>query len=76
MPAIQLSSSWSSFLLGLLLLLSLTTTINGCGPSEEEQEKQAILLEDAYNRGYYDALDCVKRKGGSAYSAADDCEDE
>lgn len=54
-------------------MLGLTATISGCGPSEEEQ---SILLEDAYNQGYYDALDCVKHKGGSAHSAANDCEDE
>jgi len=35
-----------------------------------------MLIEESYNEGYFDALDCVERKGGSAYNAANDCEDE
>jgi hypothetical protein len=53
--------------------MSLILALSGCERSEEEE---AILLEDTYNQGYFDALDCVKRKGGSAYSAASDCENE
>jgi hypothetical protein len=56
-----------------LVLMSLILALSGCERSEEEE---AILLEDTYNQGYFDALDCVKRKGGSAYSAASDCENE
>ena len=55
------------------LLLVITVALHGCGKSEEEVN---ILLEDTYNEGWWDALDCVKRKGGSAHTAADDCEDE
>ena len=33
------------------------------------------LLDDTYNQGWFDALDCVERHGGSARSAADYCED-
>jgi len=55
------------------LLLVITVAIHGCGKSEEEVN---ILLEDTYNEGWWDALDCVKRKGGSAHAAADECEDE
>ena len=29
--------------------------------------------EEGYEEGYYDALDCVKRRGGSASSAVDQC---
>lgn len=57
----------------IFLFLSLLVLLTGCGKSEDET---AILLEDTYNQGWFDALDCVKRKGGSAYRAADDCEDE
>jgi hypothetical protein len=32
-----------------------------------------IKHEEAYEEGYYDALDCVKRKGGSASTAVDWC---
>ncbi len=56
-----------------LLLLVVAVTLYGCGKSENEVN---ILLEDSYNQGWWDALECVKRKGGSAYAAADDCEDE
>lgn len=31
-------------------------------------------LEESYNAGWYDAIDCVKRKGGGAESAAEGCE--
>jgi len=57
----------------VLILLGIVATLHGCGKSDEEVN---ILLEDTYNQGWWDALDCVKRKGGSAQSAADDCEDE
>ncbi len=56
-----------------LFLIFFFLILSGCGRSEEEVN---ILVEDSYNQGYYDALDCVKRKGGAAYSAANDCEDE
>jgi len=55
------------------LLLVIATGLHGCGKSEEEVN---ILLEDTYNQGWWDALECVERKGGSATAAADDCEDE
>ena len=55
-----------------ILSIGLMVFLYGC-TSEEEIN---VLREDAYNQGYYDALDCVKRKGGSAISAADDCENE
>ncbi len=35
-----------------------------------------IQLDEAYEQGYWDTLNCVKRKGGSARAAADNCEDE
>ena len=54
------------------MLIGLLVLLNGC-TSEEEVNR---LREEAYNAGYYDALDCVERKGGSARSASDDCEDE
>lgn len=55
------------------IVMILAIALSGCGRSEDEE---AILLEDTYNEGYLNALDCVKRKGGTAYSAARDCEDE
>lgn len=55
------------------LLLIVAALPYGCGKSENEVD---ILVEDSYNQGYWDALECVKREGGSAYAAADDCEDE
>lgn len=57
----------------VFLLLGIAAALHGCGKSEKEVN---ILLEDTYNQGWWDALDCVKRKGGSAWVAADDCEDE
>ena len=57
----------------LFLLMAIMLVLHGCGKSEEEVN---ILLEDTYNQGWWDALDCVKRKGGSAHAAAGDCEDE
>ena len=56
-----------------LLLLCVFTFLGGCGTSQQEME---YLLDDAYEQGYWDALDCVKRKGGWARAAAGDCEDE
>jgi hypothetical protein len=44
-----------------------------CSSSQDEQQ---ILLDDTYNEGYFEALDCVKKKGGSARAAAEDCENE
>lgn len=55
------------------LLLCGFTFLGGCGTSEQEMD---YLLDDAYAQGYWDALHCVKSKGGSARAAADDCEDE
>jgi len=55
------------------LLLVVVAALYGCGKSENEAN---ILLEDSYNQGWWDALECVKRKGGSAHAAADDCENE
>lgn len=40
------------------------------------EEEVNIRLEDSYNQGWWDALDCVKRKGGLARNAADDCQNE
>lgn len=57
----------------VFILLILTAALYGCGKSEKEVN---YLMEDTYNEGYWDALDCVKRKGGSAREAADDCKDE
>ena len=54
-------------------LLICLASIYGCGPSQLEMD---ISLDEAYEQGFWDALDCVKRKGGSAWEAADDCEDE
>jgi len=59
--------------LSKLLIATLTVSLSGCGRSDRDE---AILLEDTYNEGYFAALDCVKRKGGSANSAARDCEYE
>ena len=59
--------------IGILLFLCLFVGLSGCGRSEEEVN---MLIEDSYNQGWWDALDCVKSKGGGAYAAAEDCEDE
>lgn len=56
----------------VILLIGIIALLNGC-TSEQEINR---LREESYNNGYYDALDCVKRKGGSAISAADECENE
>ena len=60
---------------GVLTTLSLCgfATISACGTSDREME---YLLDEAYEQGYWDALACVKRKGGSASAAAYDCQDE
>ncbi len=55
------------------ILLVSSAVLYGCGPSELDME---IQLDEAYEQGYWDALNCVKRKGGSAGVAANDCEDE
>lgn len=57
----------------ICLFLGLLVLSNGCGKTDEEVN---ILLEDTYNQGWWDAIACVKREGGSADNAADDCEDE
>ena len=57
----------------ILSVLVLVFLLSACGKSDEELY---IITEDSYNQGYYDALDCVNRKGGAASSAAKDCEDE
>lgn len=56
-----------------LTLLFCFVSLYGCGPSQRDID---IQLDEAYEQGYWDALNCVKRKGGSARVAADDCEDE
>jgi len=56
-----------------LTLLFCFASLNACGPSERETE---YLLDEAYEQGYWGALDCVKRKGGRAEDAAYDCKDE
>ncbi len=56
----------------LYLSVTLLTALSGCKTNDEVQN----LREQAYNQGYYDAIDCVKRKGGSASKAADICENE
>lgn len=56
----------------IFVTICLLILLNGC-KSEKEINS---LREEAYNQGYYDALDCVKRKGGSANSAVDACENE
>ena len=60
---------------GVLTTLSLCgfATISACGTSDREME---YLLDEAYEQGYWDALACVRRKGGSASVAAYDCQDE
>lgn len=55
-----------------LISISFFTLLGGC-KSEDEVRR---LREQAYNQGYYDAIDCIKRKGGSASSAASTCENE
>jgi len=57
----------------IVVVLILAAALPGCGKPEEEVSS---LVEDSYNQGWWDALDCVKRKGGLARNAADDCEDE
>jgi len=57
----------------ILSVLAIVFLLSACGKSDEELY---IITEDSYNQGYYDALDCVERKGGSAFSAAKDCKDE
>lgn len=57
----------------VIIILIVSVTLQGCGKSEEEIN---VLLEDAYNEGWWDALDCVKREGGSAEHAAYYCEDK
>ena len=57
----------------ILFLLCSFEFLSGCGTSQNEME---YLFDDAYEQGYWDALACVKRKGGSAWAAADDCKDE
>ena len=42
----------------------------------DDLRQRGILTDEAYEQGYWDALACVKRKGGSASAAAYDCEDE
>lgn len=56
----------------IVLIFAIATALHGCGKSEEELN----ILMDTYDQGWWDALDCVKRKGGSAWAAAKDCEDE
>ena len=56
-----------------LFIATLTIALSSCGRSESEEE---TLIEDSYNDGYFAALDCVERKGGSAVNAARDCENE
>ena len=55
------------------VLIFFLSGLSACGGSDYDQ---SVRLEDTYNQGYWDALDCVKRKGGSAFDAAEDCEDE
>ena len=57
----------------VFILLSIVATLYGCGKSDDEVN---ILLEDTYNQGWWDAIDCVKDKGGFAQNAADYCEDK
>ena len=52
------------------LIVMLVAVLTGCGRSSEEE---AILLDDTYNEGYLDALDCVSQHGGLADSAASYC---
>ena len=56
-----------------LLIATFILALSSCGRSDRDE---AILLEDTFNEGYFAAIDCVRRKGGSAISAARDCEDE
>lgn len=36
-------------------------------------DDNVMQYEEGYEEGYYDALDCVKRRGGSASSAVAQC---
>ena len=56
-----------------ILIICVCICLSACGASDNDVD---VLIEDSYNEGYLDALDCVERKGGSAYAAAQDCEDE
>ena len=57
----------------LMTLLPACVSLSACGSSNSDI---SVMIEDSYNEGYFDALGCVKAKGGSANSAARDCEDE
>lgn len=53
-----------------VVVFLLPMVLIGCGPSGDDLNAQ---LDDAYYEGWHDALACVKKKGGSAYEAADEC---
>jgi hypothetical protein len=57
----------------VFLFIGFLPLITACGKSDTEIDR---ISEQSYNQGYYDALDCVSRKGGSAESAAKSCENE
>lgn len=55
-----------------VVVLLLPMVLIGCGPSRDDLNAQ---LDDAYDEGWYEALDCVKKKGGSADEASDECKE-
>jgi len=56
-------------IIGILLFCLFLTLRNNYRLKEEVDS-----TEEAYNQGWYDALDCVKNKRGSADAAIRDCE--
>lgn len=59
-------------IISIVLSITILFISSGCKTDDEVRN----LREQAYNKGYYDAIDCVKRKGGAASRAADICENE
>ena len=57
----------------VFLCLGSVALISGCGKSDKEIN---ILVEDSYNQGWWDGMDCVRSTGGSARYAANYCEDK
>jgi hypothetical protein len=58
----------------IVVFISLLSIV-GCGPSAEEKEEMSYDTgySTGYNEGFLKALECVKREGGEAEDAADDC---
>lgn len=60
----------ASVMLGLVFLL-----LSGCGESTNSGDKLSLdsRLDDSYNNGYLDALECVERHGESVDDAVYYC---